>query len=283
MPERAVYGAMQAVDQLETQLKGGQMPSQDAVRRVVDEVLERLTSKQQDLNNGIELRIINQPHHRCHPVNVMVLSVVMGLALGYDKEQLRTLAIGALFHDIGKTAIAPEVLNKQGPLTPQDIELLRAHPLIGKRIIDKLPWANPTIGSIVYQHHERMNGSGYPLRLQGTQILEMSRIVAVAEVYDSLISDTAWRPRYAPELAYNAVKNGEKDGYDPNVIRAFIRYIFPYPLHTYVQMENNEIGQVVQVSRTNPLRPTVKIGTSTFDLNAYPQRRIVNSHYQSFY
>src|SRR5690606_26374053 len=119
-------------------------------------------------------------------------------------------------------------------------------------IIDKLPWANPLIGTIVYQHHERMNGTGYPMRLQGSQIHEMSRIVAVAEVYDSLVSDTAWRPRYAPELAYNAIKNGEADGHDPNVIRAFLKVIFPYPLHTFVMFEDQTVGQVVQVNRLNP-------------------------------
>ena len=283
IPERAVYGAMQAVDAVEGQLKAGQMPSQDAVKRVVDEVLDRLSAKSQDLPNGIELRIVNQPHHRAHPVNVMVLSVAMGLGLGYDREQLRTLAVGALFHDIGKTAIAPEVLNKQGTLTPQDIELLRAHPLIGKRILDKLPWANPTMGTIVYQHHERMNGTGYPMRLQGSQIHEMSRIVAVAEVYDSLVSDTAWRPRYAPELAYNAIKNGEAEGHDPNVIRAFLKVVFPYPVHTFVMFEDQSVGQVVQVNRVNPLRPLVKVGNATIDLASQPQRRIVNSHYQAFY
>lgn len=283
MPERAVFGAMQAVDGLETQLKGGQMPSQDAVKRVVDEVLERLGAKSQDLYNGIELRIVNQPHHRAHPVNVMVLSVAMGLGLGYDREQLRTLAVGALFHDIGKTAIAPEVLNKQGALTPQDIEMLRAHPLIGKRILDKLPWANETMGLIVHQHHERMNGTGYPMRLQGNQILEASRIVAVAEVYDSLVSDTSWRARYAPELAYNLIKDGEKEGYDPNVIRAFLKVVFPYPVHSFVLLDDNAVGQVVQVNRMNPLRPLLKIGNATVDLASQPHRRIVNSHYQSFY
>lgn len=283
IPERAVYGAMQAVEGLEQQLKAGQMPSQDAVKRVVDELLDRLAAKAQDLNNGIELRITNQPHAKAHPVNVMMLSAVMGMGLGYTKEDLRTLAVGALFHDIGKTAIAPEVLHKQGPLTPQDIELLRAHPLIGKRIMDKLPWANPTMGQIVYQHHERMNGSGYPLRLQGAQILEMSRIVAVAEVYDSLVSDTEWRPRYAPELAYNLIKGGEKEGYDPNVIRAFCRVIFPYPLHSFVLLDDNSVGQVVQVNRANPVRPLLKIGNSTVDLASQSDRRIVNSHYQAFY
>jgi HD-GYP domain-containing protein (c-di-GMP phosphodiesterase class II) len=283
IPERAVYGAMQAVDSVEATLKIGQMPPQDLVRRVVDEVVDRLMQKQADLNNGLELRIVNQPHHRCHPVNVMVLSAVMGLAMGYDREQLRTLALGALFHDVGKTAIAPEVLHKQGPLTAQEIELLRAHPLIGKRIIDKMPWANATMGTIVYQHHERVDGSGYPLRLQGNQIHEMSRIVAVAEVYDSLVSDTAWRPRYAPELAYNAIKGGEKEGHDPNVIRAFLRYVFPYPLHAWVVMENNEIAQVVQVSRSNPTRPMIKIGNATYDLAAHPHRKILNVTYQAFY
>ncbi|HEY9723638.1 MAG TPA: HD-GYP domain-containing protein [Oscillatoriaceae cyanobacterium] len=281
LPERAVMGAMQAIGQMEAQLKAGQMPTQDGLRRVIDEVLERLAKNAQNLNDGLEVRVVNQPHERSHPVNVFILSAVMGMALGYDQEQLRTLAIAALCHDIGKTAIPPEVLDKTSPLTPHEIELLRAHPLMGKRILEKMPWATPLTARIVYEHHERNDGSGYPLRLQEPQIHEMSKIVAIAEVYDALVSDTSYRARFAPELAYNAIRTGEKQGLDPRVIRGFLRYIVPYPLHAFVKLNSGEIAQVVQLNRQNPLRPVVKIGNAALDLAQSP-KTIVSTHFQSF-
>lgn len=281
LPERAVMGAMQAVGQMEAQLKAGQMPTQEGLRRVIDEVLERLAKNAQNLNDGLEVRVVNQPHERSHPVNVFILSAVMGMAMGYDQDQLRQLALAALCHDIGKTAIPLEVLDKQGPLTPQEIELLRAHPLMGKRILEKMPWAGPLTARIVYEHHERNDGSGYPLRLQEHQIHEMSRVVAIAEVYDALVSDTSYRQRFAPELAYNAIRTGEKQGLDPRAIRGFLRYIVPYPLHSFVKLNTGEVAQVVQLNRQNPLRPVVKLGNASLDLAQSP-KAIVAAHFQAF-
>lgn len=282
LTERAVMGAMHTVDVIESQIKAGHVPAYDPIGRVLDEVIQRLAANTQGLHQGMEVRILNQPHHKAHPVNVCILSVVMGLALNYDPEQLRLLAIGALCHDIGKTALPNELLDKQGPLTKHDIELLRQHPLMGKRIMEKLPWASPLIATIVYQHHERNDGSGYPQRLGGAQIHEMSKIVAIAEVYDSLISDTSYRKRFSPEAAYNMIKHGEKQGFDPTVIRAFLRYIVPYSMNAFVMLDSGEVGQVTQINRQNPTRPVLKVGKATVDMGYETGRRIVNSHFQSF-
>jgi HD-GYP domain-containing protein (c-di-GMP phosphodiesterase class II) len=282
LPERSLMGAMLAVDTLDQTIREGKLPGAEAVTRVVQEVIDRLGSNQAMLGNGMELRIANQPHHRSHPVNVFTLSVAMGLALGYDQPKLLTLGIAALCHDIGKTAIPSEVLDKVGPLAPQEIDLLRAHTLMGKRIMEKLPWASPDMARIVYEHHERVDGTGYPLRLDGGRIHEMSRIVAVAEVYDALVSDTSYRPRYSAELSYNTIRNGEKMGLDPMVLRAFVRFVFPYPMNSFVTLDTGEVAQVVTNNRQDPLRPVVKTGARTINLLEQPDRKIVNSHFQGF-
>lgn len=282
LSERALMAAMLSVDSVDQLVRDGKLPSFDPIQRTVQEVIERLAANQSLMANGMELRVVNQPHERSHPVNVFVLSIAMGLALGYDQARLLTLGVSALCHDIGKTAIPIDLLRKNGALSQQEIDLLRAHTLMGKRIMEKLPWATPEMARIVYEHHERVDGSGYPLRLHGSQITESAKIVAVAEVYDALVSDTGYRPRYPAELSYGTIRNGEKMGLDPIVIRAFTRFIFPYPVNSYVVLDNGETGQVLQNSRQDPLRPIIKTGNRTLDLMAYPDRKIANSHYQAY-
>jgi HD-GYP domain-containing protein (c-di-GMP phosphodiesterase class II) len=282
LPERALMAAMLAVNNVEQQVRDGKLPTFEPIERTVREVTERLAANQALMANGMDLRVVNQPHERSHPVNVFVLSVSMGLALGYEPARLMNLGVAALCHDIGKTAIPIELLRKNGALSQHEVNLLRAHTLMGKRIMEKLPWASAEIARVVYEHHERVDGSGYPLRLQGAQIADESKIVAVAEVYDALVSDTGYRPRYPADLCYNTIRNGEQMGFDAQVIRAFVRYIFPYPVNSFVMMDSGEIGQVLQNNRQDPLRPMVKVGSRTMNLIDYPDRKIANSHYQAY-
>ncbi|MEB3195886.1 MAG: HD domain-containing phosphohydrolase [Candidatus Sericytochromatia bacterium] len=282
LSERGLLSAMLTVDQIDEQLRHGKLPSYPPLAGVVQEVIARLQANQGALADGLELRIVDQPHHRSHPVNVMTLSIAIGIALAYDNKTLFTLGIAALCHDIGKAAIAPEVLNKVGALTPQDVELLRAHPLIGKRIMEKITWATPEMARIVYEHHERNHGGGYPLHLKGAQIHDSAKIIAVAEVYDALISDTSYRARYNPEFAYVTVRNGERMGLDPVVLKAFTRFVYPYPVNAYVVLEDRRIGQVVQNNRPDPLRPIVRVKEDLINLMDVPEIKIKDIHVQAF-
>ncbi|MDB5096236.1 MAG: metal dependent phosphohydrolase, partial [Cyanobacteria bacterium RYN_339] len=282
MPERSLMAAMQVVDEMDAQIRAGSAPVYSSLSRVVQEVIDRLGNNVAALNAGVEVRVVNQPHDRSHPVNVFILSVVIGLAMSYTPEQLLQLGIAALCHDIGKTAIPRDILDKVGTLAAQEVDLLRAHTLMGKRIMEKFPWADPVMARIIYEHHERNDGSGYPQKLQDRQIHEMSKIVAVAEVYDALMSDTSYRSRYKPEIAYNSIKVGDRSGLDPKVIRAFQRYVVPYPLNSWVVMETGEVAQVVQQNKQNAFKPIVRLNGTPVDLGDQSRYSIADSHFKAF-
>jgi HD-GYP domain-containing protein (c-di-GMP phosphodiesterase class II) len=106
--------------------------------------------------------------------------------------------------------------------------------------------------------------------------------VAVAEVYDALMSDTSYRSRYKPEIAYNSIKVGDRSGLDPKVIRAFQRYVVPYPLNSWVTMESGEIAQVVQRNNQNPLKPVVKIAGNAVDLADQSRYAIADTHFRAY-
>lgn len=283
MTERALMGAMHAHGVFEAHLRAGELPEVEDLKRVVQEIADRIKVSQSALSQGVEVRIVNQNFHASHPVNVCLLAMVIGSAMGLAPEELLDLGMAALLHDVGKTGIPMELLDKVGALSATEVDLLRAHPLMGKRILDKLSWASPLWSRVVHEHHERVDGTGYPQALQAHQIHDFSKIVAVAEVYDALISDTGYRPRYSPELAFRTVKEqGEQQGFCPSVLRAFGRYVQPYPLHTWVQLDSTEIGQVVEVRRHNPYRPILKVGSSQLDLVNHPNRSIANSVFRAF-
>jgi hypothetical protein len=282
LTERNVMTAMLAAETADQQLRSGHLPTYPPLGAVVQEAIARLGASQDRLADGLELRVVNQPHHKSHPVNVMMLSIATGLALGLEPRHLVTLGVAALCHDIGKAAIPPEVLGKAGALAPQEVDLLRAHPVMGRRIMEKLAWATPEMARIVHEHHERLNGAGYPQRLQGDQIHVMARIVAVAEVYDALASDTGYRPSYTPEFSYVTIRNGERLGLDPLVIKAFARFVYPYPLQAFVMLEDGRVAQVVQNNRLDPLRPIIRVEQQTLNLMDAPTVAIKDLHIQAF-
>jgi HD-GYP domain-containing protein (c-di-GMP phosphodiesterase class II) len=282
LAERSLLGAMVTVENVDSSLRQGQLPSYPPLATVVQEICAKLNANPNRLNDGLELRVANQPHHRSHPVNVMTLSIAMGIGLGYDTKELFTLGISALCHDIGKSAIPLAVLDKATALAAEDVEMLRAHPALGKRIMEKLPWATADMVRIVYEHHERVHGGGYPLRLKGNQIHDMAKVVAVAEVYDALISDTSYRPRYSAEFSYVTVRNGERLGLDPAVLRVFAKVVYPYPLNSFVLMDDNKVGQVIQNNRQDPLRPVIRLDGQVINLMDAPQIKIKDAHIQAF-
>jgi HD-GYP domain-containing protein (c-di-GMP phosphodiesterase class II) len=135
---------------------------------------------------------------------------------------------------------------------------------------------------IVYEHHERVHGGGYPLRLKGNQIHDMAKVVAVAEVYDALISDTSYRQRYSAEFSSVTVRNGERLGLDPAVLRVFAKVVYPYPLNSFVLTDDNKIGQVIQNNRQDPLRPVIRLNGQIINLMDVAEIRIKDTHIQAF-
>ncbi len=194
-----------------------------------------------------------------HTVNVAVLSVLLGMDQGLPEEDLENLAIGALFHDIGYNFISKSILNKPAPLMKKEIEEVRKHAYLGYQHLKDDVDINSHIRMIVLQHHEWINGTGYPHGLTGMNIHDLSKIVAIADVYDALTSDRPYRAALPPNEAIEFLLGHANQQLDENLVKSFIKLIIPYPVGTLVKLSNGDIGIVDRLYENFPLRPVVKV------------------------
>ena len=170
------------------------------------------------LSGTIELR---DPYTAGHQRRVTWLALEIGRELGLSNKQLETLNIASLLHDIGKIAVPAEILSKPGRLNVAEFALIKQHPEVGESLLRKVSFDAP-IASIVGQHHERLDGSGYPRGLQGEQILLEARIIAVADVMEAMISHRPYRPGLSLQKAILELRHGSGSKYDGRVVNACI-------------------------------------------------------------
>ena len=159
-----------------------------------------------------------------HSVNVAVLSVGLGVAIDLKRDDIEKLGIGALLHDVGKSAIPHEILNKQGHLTNTEYQIMKNHVIEGENIV-RMHKAIPEESlAAVLQHHEKLSGKGYPQKLAGHEIKLFGRICAISDCYDALTTRRPYKPAFKPFQALSVVAQ-ETGSYDPELLRTFIRML----------------------------------------------------------
>jgi HD-GYP domain-containing protein (c-di-GMP phosphodiesterase class II) len=156
-----------------------------------------------------------------HSVRTARLAVQLGMRLGLDEDQLRAVARGGYLHDVGKIAIPDAVLNKPGRLSPEERVVIETHPRIGYELVSPSVTLAEAVPAVLH-HHERWDGSGYPDGLRGSAIPLVARVVAVADVWDALTSDRAYRAGLAPEVALGHLLAGRGSHFQPELVDAFV-------------------------------------------------------------
>ena len=158
-----------------------------------------------------------------HSRRVTDLTILLAQSLGVDdEEELINIRRGALLHDIGKMGVPDEILLKPGPLSPEEFKLMAQHPVYAYELLSIIPYLMPAL-DIPYYHHEKWDGTGYPLQLKGEQIPLAARIFAIIDVWDALISDRPYRPAWSTEDAIMYIREQSNTHFDPQVVKAFLQ------------------------------------------------------------
>jgi HD-GYP domain-containing protein (c-di-GMP phosphodiesterase class II) len=206
-----------------------------------------------------------------HSLNVCALGLLLGHGLferhGWVDWQGRTrrdrsrarlaqLGLGLLLHDIGKLALPPELLHKDG-LTAQEWKLVRSHPDAGLSLLPAD--ISPLVKNVVIAHHERWSGGGYPRRLKGRDIHQFARIAAVADVYDEVTSARPYREARPAHEGVRVIRAGRGKAFDPQVVDVFLSLVMPYPVGSRFVLADGTEAVVVAVDPLDPERPRIRV------------------------
>jgi HD-GYP domain-containing protein (c-di-GMP phosphodiesterase class II) len=223
----------------------------------IDQVIDALILKDTEL---LSLFYENTPDNYLpgHMVNVTIMCLQLGLGLGYNKSRLNKLGLAAFLYDIGMVRLE-DISLKSSSLLPQERDKIHSHPFYSSDILSGVKEISDVVITAIKQHHERMNGQGYPDGLRDTEISEYARIIGVVDVYEALTHE---RPNLKKISAHEAIKEMLYSGsasFDRKILKLLIDQIGIYPIGSWVELNTNEIGRVISINEDFSLRPLVKI------------------------
>lgn len=218
------------------------------IKTVITEMIDEILARPEVIYNLNQISTYD--NYTCsHSVNVSILALMTGSLMGYNRKNLELLGIGALLHDIGKIMIDKKLLNKPSSLGPQEFEILKEHPHNGYEILKKRFPQSFLPAIVALQHHERIDGSGYPKGIPGTKIHHFAKIVAVADVFDAMTSNRIYQPAKPAYIAIREVVSHINTKYDSLVVDHFTRIVAPYPIGSVLILESGDKAIVTFVSR----------------------------------
>lgn len=255
------------------------------VKKTVNEIIQMVISNETVMLQITGVRDIDN-YTFLHCVDVCIYSVILGKKLGYSREQLINLGMGAILHDIGKCKISPDILQKPDKLTDDEFSKMKHHTIYGCEIIKNAYGLSPKIAAVAFQHHEKWDGTGYPLGIRAELIDPFSRIVTVADIYDALTADRVYKKKVLPHIAAEYIKNNSSKLFDPYIVNLFLANIAVYSEGTIVLLNTGEVGSVISTGETSCSKQKINIIANkagppvlrpyTVDLSQSPDVEIVD-------
>ena len=230
------------------------------LKKVLRELVVEIIRNRDSMIHQLDMRTY-QDYIYAHSVNTCVLSVLIAVNLDYPEGKLTDLALGTMLHDIGMMMLPDALLMKMGNLTPEESKQVQQHPEDGFNILRTVREIPITVAHIAYQHHERVDGKGYPRNLTADKILEFAKVAAVADTFDSLVSDRPYRKGMVPHEAYEVMMALADSYVDRDILHLFLTHVAIYPVGAVVQLDNGQHGVVTKVLPRLQTRPQVRLLT----------------------
>lgn len=245
------------------------LQASNAMHLLIESVIDDILNNDNFMINMVDLKVFDD-YTFYHSISVATISIMVGVNLNYDKPKLIELGLSAILHDIGKVFTPKEILNKAGRLDDDEMILMKNHSDDGYRYL-KDKYNVPMKSYLgVLQHHEKWDGTGYPLGLKDKKISEYARIISIADVYDALTSDRPYRRGSLPSEAMEYIMGGGGTLFDPQIVQVFYKSMAVYPNGSIVILSNKLTGIVIENIPGRSMRPILKIlKESDMDVSPY--------------
>jgi putative nucleotidyltransferase with HDIG domain len=264
----AVAGAEQL---FERALQEGRVYEED-IKKSFHPLIENLRAERDVVS--LLLMLNNQDNYTYqHSVQVGMISYYIARWLGWTEEETVRAGNAGFLHDIGKCKIPDEILNKPNKLSDKELKLMQSHPQMGYNILIN-SFDDLAVTLTALQHHERMNGKGYPLGLTRENIHPLARIVSVADVYSAMISFRVYRDKKDLLHVLKEMHDLSFQELDPDITHTFIRHMIPSFIGKKVELSTGETGTIVMIHPTDYFRPLVQVGEQFIDLSTQRKHEI---------
>ncbi|MCC2616953.1 HD-GYP domain-containing protein [Aestuariibacter halophilus] len=197
-----------------------------------------------------------------HSLNVAILLANFAKHLGLPEHEVQELALSGFIHDIGKIKIPDEILHKPGRLTDQEMVIMRDHVYYGIRTLEEMNMPDRIIRTMA-EHHERLDGYGYPDGARGDEISYFGRMIAIVDTYDAITADRCYKPGMPSQKALKILLEDAPAKYDKVLVERFIKCVGIYPVGSLVKLNSEHVAMVVEQREERPLKPVVKLFYST--------------------
>ena len=240
--------------------KGFSFQNMKALNRVADYLVEVISDYDECMMNVIDIKNYNE-YAYVHSMQVAISCVLIGKRLKFSNLKLKEIAIAGMLHDLGKTCIPLEILEKKGPLTEDEFDIMKQHPNLAVSKLTSSRTLSKSILDGIGQHHEKVEGTGYPHNLRSDEISEFAKIIAIADVYDALTTDRSYRPSWDTNKAIDYMMSCADSHFDVHYLNAFLCIVAAYPIGILVRLNNGLDAVVVGSNKGLPLNPIIKILT----------------------
>lgn len=232
----------------------------------VEGVSELIMETDNDINLVLKPVVVDE-YLYTHSLNVAMISMLIAKWLKFDKSKTKDLVKSALLHDIGKCKINQNILNKKGPLLPEEYSKVKAHVSRSLEMLgDITPNLSADVCAGVYLHHERCDGTGYPKGLKGENIHEFARVIAIADVYDAMTSNKLYHPKQSPFDVFEYIQSGNMAGLDVKITLTFLEKVAHYYIGDTFMLNSGDLCKIVLINPIQISRPLIKIGENYIDL-----------------
>ncbi|MGL4345378.1 MAG: HD-GYP domain-containing protein [Cellulosilyticaceae bacterium] len=266
---------MSALNQVLLQVRTGKEVDAQSIKAIRD-VFNGMLNDNSTIMGCVNMIKEIKSYTCAHSMNVGMLAVLLGKWLHLSEVQCEELFYAGVLHDVGKYRISQDVLNKRGKITPSELSIMKSHAQLSYDTVSMMSHISQDVKEGIWGHHERNDGTGYPRQLKHDQISMYSKILAVVDVYDAMISERVYKKKETPFTVMEHLVIQEMGRLDPQILMTFLKNIADYYVGVKVKLSTHEQAEVVFIPSQCVYRPIVKVGEDYLDLCQHKHIKIVD-------